>query len=96
MKGWLFTAASLALFLTVAATAPASPTARTFMEGTKAFQNGDWPAAIAAFKRLADSGIDNGKLFYNIGNIYFRIGDMNGPSNAFRMTRICASTTILP
>jgi tetratricopeptide (TPR) repeat protein len=76
MKGWFLTAGGLALLLTVAATAPASQSARTFMEGTKAFQNGDWPAAIAAFKRLADGGVDNGKLFYNLGSAYLKNDDL--------------------
>jgi tetratricopeptide (TPR) repeat protein len=76
MKGWLLTAAVLALFLATAANAPASPAARTFMEGTNAFDNGDWSGAIAAFKRLADSGIDNGKLFYNLGSAYLKNGDL--------------------
>jgi tetratricopeptide (TPR) repeat protein len=76
MKAWLLTAGGLALLLTVAATAPASQSARTFMEGTKAFQNGDWPAAIAAFKRLADGGVDNGKLFYNLGSAYLKNDDL--------------------
>ena len=76
MKRWLLAAGGLALLLTVAATAPASQSARTFMEGTKAFQNGDWPAAIAAFKRLADGGVDNGKLFYNLGSAYLKNDDI--------------------
>jgi tetratricopeptide (TPR) repeat protein len=76
MKGWFLTAGGLALLLTVAATAPASQSARTFMEGTKAFKNGDWPAAIAAFKRLADGGVDNGKLFYNLGSAYLKNDDL--------------------
>jgi tetratricopeptide (TPR) repeat protein len=76
MKRWLLTAGSLALFLAVAATAPASQSARTFMDGTKAFHNGDWPAAIAAFESLADSGVDNGKLFYNLGNAYLKNDDL--------------------
>ncbi len=76
MKGWLLAAASLALILTIGANALASQSARAFMEGTKAFDNGDWPAAIAAFKRLADSGIDNGKLFYNLGSAYLKNDDL--------------------
>jgi tetratricopeptide (TPR) repeat protein len=72
MKRWLITALSLALVLSVAATAPGSPTARTFMDGTEAYRNGNWPAAIAAFESLANSGVDNGRLFYNLGNAYLK------------------------
>ena len=46
------------------------------MHGTEAFHKGDWPAAIAAFKSLADNGVDNGKLFYNLGNAYFKNDDL--------------------
>ncbi|MBR9986832.1 MAG: tetratricopeptide repeat protein [Desulfosarcina sp.] len=76
MKAWLLTAASFLLFLAGAASVPASPTVRTFMEGTEAFHKGDWPAAIAAFENLADSGVDNGKLFYNLGNAYLKNDDL--------------------
>jgi tetratricopeptide (TPR) repeat protein len=32
--------------------------------------------AILRYERLVSEGIQNGKLFYNIGNAYFRIGDV--------------------
>ena len=76
MKAWLLTAGSLVLLLAVAATAPATPTARTFMDGTEAYRNGNWPAAIAAFESLADGGVNNGKLFYNLGNAYLKNDDL--------------------
>ena len=56
MKAWLLTAGSLVLLLTVAATAPATQNARTFMNGTEAYRNGDWPAAIAAFEKPCRRG----------------------------------------
>ena len=64
------------LLLAVAATAPATQTARTFMDGTEAYRNGDWPAAIAAFESLAEGGVNNGKLFYNLGNAYLKNDDL--------------------
>jgi tetratricopeptide (TPR) repeat protein len=76
MKRFFLKAAGLVLLLTVAATAPATQTARTFMDGTEAYRNGDWPAAIAAFESLADAGTDNGKLFYNLGNAYLKNDDL--------------------
>ncbi len=57
-------------------TAQASKAARTFMDGTEAYGNGDWPSAIDAFERLADQGIDNGMLFYNLGNAYLKNDDL--------------------
>jgi len=76
MKHFLLTAAILALLLAVAATAPATQSARTFMDGTEAYRNGDWPAAIAAFEGLAESGVNSGKLFYNLGNAYLKNDDL--------------------
>ena len=76
MKAWLLTAASLVLFLAVAATAPATQNARIFMDGTEAYRNGDWPAAIAAFESLVAEGVTNGNLFYNLGNAYLKNEDL--------------------
>jgi tetratricopeptide (TPR) repeat protein len=76
MKAWLLTAGSLVLLLTVAATAPATQNARTFMNGTEAYRNGDWPAAIAAFESLVADGVNNGNLFYNLGNAYLKNEDL--------------------
>ncbi|MBC2710477.1 MAG: tetratricopeptide repeat protein [Desulfosarcina sp.] len=76
MKRLLLTTGSLLLLLTLAATAPASQTARTFMDGAEAYRNGDWPAAIVAFESLADGGVNNGKLYYNIGNAYLKNDDL--------------------
>ena len=76
MKRFLLTAAILALLLAVAATVPATQSTRTFMDGTEAYRNGDWPAAIAAFESLAESGVNSGKLFYNLGNAYLKNDDL--------------------
>lgn len=76
MKAWVLTTGSLVVLLAVAATALATQNARTFMDGTEAYRNGDWPAAITAFESLADSGVDNGKLFYDLGNAYLKNDDL--------------------
>lgn len=66
----------LLLLLTHTASAPATQNARTFMDGTEAYRNGDWPAAIAAFESIAAAGVNSGKLFYNLGNAYLKNGDL--------------------
>ena len=76
MKRWLMTVACLTLILTVPATAPGTQSARTFMNGTEAYRNGNWPAAIAAFESLVADGASNGKLFYNLGNAYLKNNDL--------------------
>jgi tetratricopeptide (TPR) repeat protein len=76
MKRWITTAAGLLLFFSIVTGAMASEDARIFMDGTAAYHKGDFPAAIKAFKQLADSGIDNGRLFYNLGNAYLKNNDL--------------------
>jgi tetratricopeptide (TPR) repeat protein len=72
---WL-TVAGLALLLVTGVGYAASSTARTFMEGIDAYGKGDWQAAIRAFKHIADSGVDNGHLDYNLGNAYLKDHDL--------------------
>lgn len=66
----------LLVALSIAAHTPASESARTFMQGTEAYRNGDWPGAITAFESLAESGLQNGRLFYNLGNAYLKNDDL--------------------
>jgi tetratricopeptide (TPR) repeat protein len=54
----------------------ASENARIFMDGTAAYAKGDFPAAVEAFASLADKGVENGRLFYNLGNAYLKNGDL--------------------
>jgi hypothetical protein len=76
MKSVRLTAGCLVLLLTVAVTAVATQTARTFMDGTEAYGKGDWPAAIAAFESLVAEGVNNGNLFYNLGNACLKNDDL--------------------
>ena len=54
----------------------ASETARTFLDGIKDYKENRFADAAAAFSRVADEGIKNGKLFYNIGNACLKNGDI--------------------
>lgn len=76
MNRWVATTVLLMMLMTAAASAWASEAVRTFMDGTAAYRKGDWPAAITAFESLAQSGIDNGQLFYNLGNAYLKNDDL--------------------
>ena len=76
MKRLQILSLALVWVLALFAITPASQTARTFMDGTEAYRNGDWPAAIAAFESLANDGVKNGKLFYNLGNAYLKNDDL--------------------
>ncbi len=76
MKQLSICLAVLLLVLSAAFGVSASETARTFIQGTEAYRNGDWPSAIAAFEAIAAQGVDNGQLFYNLGNAYLKNDDL--------------------
>jgi tetratricopeptide (TPR) repeat protein len=64
------------LLLCLARITVASETARTYLDGIKDYNENRFAEAAAAFSRVADEGINNGKLFYNLGNAYLKTGDI--------------------
>jgi len=54
----------------------ASETARIFLGGIKDYKENRFAESAEAFSRVADEGIKNGKLFYNLGNAYLKNGDI--------------------
>jgi len=54
------------------ASASASEQARQFIAGLEAYKAADYQKAIDAFEALADSGVANGQLYYNLGNAYLK------------------------
>lgn len=49
--------------------------AKTFQDGVKNYNKGNYPEAIVDFSEIVDGGIKNGKLFYNLGNAYLKNGN---------------------
>jgi len=47
-----------------------------FREGNTSFQQGNYGDAIRVFQRLIGDGYVSGPLFYNLGNAYYRQGDI--------------------
>jgi len=47
-----------------------------FLRGSAAYEAGDYPAAIHAYQQLVDSNVVDPVVFYNLGNAYFRNGDL--------------------
>jgi tetratricopeptide (TPR) repeat protein len=39
------------------------------------YQKGEYAKAVEIYQQQADSGLQNGHLFYNLGNAYFRMGE---------------------
>lgn len=50
--------------------------ARTFLDGIKDYKEARFAEAVVAFTKIADEGIKNGKLFYDLGNAHFKKGDI--------------------
>ena len=54
----------------------ASESARSFLDGIRDYKEDRFADAAAAFTTIADDGVRNGKLYYNIGNACFKNGDI--------------------
>ena len=47
-----------------------------FEEGNRQYQNGNYDAALNSYLQIYESGFESGALHYNIGNCYFKQGDL--------------------
>ncbi|MFC1639251.1 tetratricopeptide repeat protein [Gemmatimonadota bacterium] len=47
-----------------------------FEEGNRQYQSGDYDAALDSYLQIFESGFESGALHYNIGNCYFKQGDL--------------------
>jgi tetratricopeptide (TPR) repeat protein len=63
------------LTLLIAGFAVADPSSQ-FDEGLRLYREGDWVNAIEVWEDLKASGYQSGELNYNLGNAYFRNGDV--------------------
>lgn len=54
----------------------ATSSADRFQTGNRLYQEGDYQAALDAYLGLFDDGLESGELHYNIGNAYFKLGEM--------------------
>ena len=57
-------------------TVQAESPAKSFIHGVDAFQKGAFTEAVDAFLPIAESGVENGHLLYNLGNAYLKTGDL--------------------
>ncbi|MXW65749.1 MAG: tetratricopeptide repeat protein [Gemmatimonadales bacterium] len=68
--------ASAAGFPTPQEAAPAAALADRFQAGNRLYQAGDHEGALEAWLGLYEDGFESGELHYNIGNAYFRLGEL--------------------
>lgn len=79
----------LGLFLLAATTALAAPDGgtrfeRTFADAAKAYDENRLPDAIAGWQALADEGQALPEVLFNLGNAYYRHGDLGEAILAYR------------
>jgi tetratricopeptide (TPR) repeat protein len=76
MKGFKHILLLIMLILCSGRITGAGEIAQTFLDGIKNYKEGRFAEASAAFSKVADEGIKNGKLFYNLGNSHLKNGDI--------------------
>jgi tetratricopeptide (TPR) repeat protein len=47
-----------------------------FEEGNRRYQEGDYDGALERYLQIVDAGLESGPLYYNIGNAYFKQGEL--------------------
>lgn len=68
--------------------APSPTPAERFQAGNSLYQAGDHEGALDAYLRLYEEGLESGELHYNIGNAYFRLGELGRAILFFERARI--------
>ena len=71
-------AAVSALWLAIASSAagPLLAQDEIFQRGNQLYQAGDYGAAVEAYEAVLASGFESHELHYNLGNAYFKTGDL--------------------
>ena len=59
----------------------------TFTQANTAYMNGKYDVAISLYEALVQSGIEEPALYFNLGNVYFEIGDMGRALANYRRTQ---------
>lgn len=49
---------------------------RAFLNGIRLYQQDQFEKSVDEFLKIAETGIRNGKLFYNLGNAYLKTGEL--------------------
>ena len=59
-----------------------------FFEANQAYKNDQFQQASGGYIRLIENGHENGHLYYNLGNTYFRLGDIGRAILYFERARL--------
>ena len=77
--------AALVLVLVSPARIPAQ--AEIFEQGNQLYQQGDFTGAVAAYEAVLGAGFESAALHYNLGNAYFKAGDLGRSILAWERAR---------
>jgi hypothetical protein len=55
---------------------PAVGQVEFYQEGNRLYQEGDFENALTNYLRLVEAGFESGEVYYNIGNTYFKLGNL--------------------
>ena len=69
------------------AASPATAADR-FQTGNSLYQAGDYEGALEAYLGLYEAGLESGELHYNIGNAYFRLGELGRAILSYERARL--------
>lgn len=67
---------SVFLILLINRVGIASDQTKLYLDAVNLYNNGKYAASVAAFEKIAEDGIRNGQLFYNLGNAHFKNGEL--------------------
>ena len=80
MKGLGGTAAALVLMLALPSQAGAADRVypdSLWQAGVEAYSAGEWEKAAQSWEAIREAGLESSELYYNIGNAYFKAGDLS-------------------
>ena len=66
----------LLLLVGFSACAPQTTSGAQVAEANQLYEAGQFVEAVAAYQALVDAGVEDGTLYYNLGNAYFKAGDL--------------------
>jgi tetratricopeptide (TPR) repeat protein len=56
--------------------APVTAYAQSFKDANRLYEENKYDQAIAAYEKIIQSGFESGELYYNLGNSYFKKGEL--------------------
>jgi tetratricopeptide (TPR) repeat protein len=68
--------ALIIVILLIGGCAPQSTSGAPVMEANRLYEDGQFAQAATAYQALLDDGVQDGRVYYNLGNAHFKMGDL--------------------